>query len=151
MKGTVHGRDAIVLPDDAAKEMKRPGGLRASLGKAFGTVREKATEVSGKLGTAAKKARAASEKAGEKALGTVREKAHEYSDKLGDAAKKARAASEKMGEQALAAAKDVRETVEKKVEALHGKPVARKAPKKAVKKAPAKRKTAKKAPVRQSS
>jgi hypothetical protein len=114
-------------------------------------VREKATEVSGKLGTAAKKARAASEKAGEKALGTVREKAHEYSDKLGDAAKKARAASEKMGEQALAAAKDVRETVEKKVEALHGKPVARKAPKKAVKKAPAKRKTAKKAPVRQSS
>jgi uncharacterized protein YrrD len=123
VKGTVHGRDALVLPDEAAKAIKRPGGLRASLEKAVGTVREKAGEVGGKLSVAAKRARDVGEAAGEKALA-----------------------------RAKGAAKEAREAVEKRVEELKHKPApaakkapAKKAPAKAKKAAP-KKKAAKKAP-----
>jgi len=144
-KGTVHGRDAIVLPDAATEAITRPGGLRASLEKALGTVREKATEVGGKVSEAAKKARTVGEAAGGKALAKAK-----------DAAARARTVGEATGEKALARAKDVahdaKEAVEKRVEALKAKEEepakpAKKAPVKA-KKAPAKRAAAKKAPVK---
>lgn len=130
-KGTVHGRDAIVLPDDAAKAITRPGGLRASFEKAMGTVREKAGEVSEKVSDAAKRARDAGEAAGGKAFA-----------------------------RAKGAAKEAREAVEKGVEGLKTKPAPgaakapapkappKKAPAKAKKAAPKKKAAAKKAPAR---
>ncbi len=139
-KGTVHGRDAIVLPDEAAAAIERPGGLRASFGKALGVVRERAAEVGDKLSDAAKKARTVGETAGEKALAKAKV-----------AAKKARAAGESVGEKALAkakdAAQDAKEAVEHQVDAMKAK-AAPKAAKKAAKKAPAKatKATPKKAP-----
>jgi uncharacterized protein YrrD len=146
-KGTVHGRDAIVLPDAATEAIKRPGGLRASVGKALGVVRERAAEVGDKLSDAAKKARTVGESAGEKALAKAKV-----------AAKKARTVGEAAGEKALAkvkdAAHDAKEAVEEQVEALTGKdkPAAKKAPAKAkpavAKKAPAKKAAAKKAPAK---
>jgi uncharacterized protein YrrD len=126
-KGTVHGRDAVVLPDEATKAITRPGGLRASWGKAVGVVREKAGEVSDKLSDAAKKARTAGGTAGEKAYA-----------------------------RAKGAAKEARQAVEKRVDALKAKPgavkaepaaPAKKAPAKARKAAP-KKAAAKKAPAK---
>jgi len=147
-KGTVHGRDAIVLPDEAAEAIKRPGGLRASFEKALGAVRERAGEVGDKLSDAAKKARTAGEAAGGKAFARAK-----------DAAKKAREAGESVGEKAVAKAKDVahdaKEAVEHQVDAMKGKgePAPKPAPK--AKKAAPKRKAAaarktgaKKAPAR---
>jgi len=148
LKGTVHGRDAVVLPDEAVKAIQRPGGLRASLGKALDVVKERAGEVGDKLSDAAKKARTVGGAAGEKALAKAK-----------DAAKRAREAGEAVGEKAVAKAKDVaqdaKEAVEHQVEAVRGKaapkaakkaPAKKGAPKKAApKKAPAKRAPAKKA------
>ena len=147
-KGTVHGRDAIVLPDEAAEAIKRPGGLRASFEKALGAVRERAGEVGDKLSDAAKKARTAGEAAGGKAFARAK-----------DAAKKAREAGESVGEKAVAKAKDVahdaKEAVEHQVDAMKGKgELAPKPAPKAKKAAPKKRTAAarktgaKKAPAR---
>ena len=116
--GTVHGRDAIVLPEEAAKAIKRSGGLRASIGKAWGAVRETAAGVSDKVSDAAKKARTAGESAGEKAVAKAKH-----------------------------AVKDAKEAVEDQVEALEDKlgkkapAKAKKAPakKKATRKAPARK------------
>jgi uncharacterized protein YrrD len=131
-KGTVHGRDAIVLPDEAAEAITRPGGLRASFEKALGVVRERAAEVGDKLSDAAKKARTAGEAAGGRAFAKAKV-----------AAKKARTAGEAAGEKALAkakdAAQDAKEAVEHQVDAMKGKAKpAPKAAKKAAAKAPAK-------------
>jgi len=54
--GTVHGRDAIVLPSDANASVNRPGGLRQRIEKAYDSVVEATTEVGQKVSTAAKKA-----------------------------------------------------------------------------------------------
>ncbi|MBM3499552.1 MAG: hypothetical protein FJX74_12905 [Armatimonadetes bacterium] len=133
-KGTVHGRDAIVLPEAAEKAIKRPGGLRASFEKALGAVKERAGEMGDRLSDAAKKARTAGEAAGEKALAKAK-----------DAAKRARAAGEAAGGKAVAKAKDIaqdaKEAVEHQVEAVRGKP-------EPAKKAPAKKAAAKKAPAK---
>lgn len=127
IEGTVHGRDAIVLPENAAQAIKRPGGLRAKLEKAFGAVREKASEVSDKLAGAAKKARTVTEEAGEKALAK---------------AKEAGKVVEKRVETLTAKAKPGK-TMAKKEPAKAKKATPKKTP---GKKAPAKKAPAKKAP-----
>jgi uncharacterized protein YrrD len=68
IKGTVHGRDAIVLPEDASAAIKRPGGLRAWIEKGYDAVREAATDVSERVSSAAKKVRDSAETAEEKAV-----------------------------------------------------------------------------------
>ncbi len=68
IKGTVHGRDAIVLPEDASAAIKRPGGLRAWIEKGYDAVREAATDVSERVSSAAKKVRDTAETAEGKAV-----------------------------------------------------------------------------------
>lgn len=72
IKGTVHGRDAVVLPEKATEAIERPGGLRAWLQKGYDAVREAATEVSGHVTSAAKKVKATAETAEEKAVETAK-------------------------------------------------------------------------------
>jgi len=72
IKGTVHGRDAVVLPEKATEAIERPGGLRAWLQKGYDAVRETATEVSGHVTSAAKKVKATAESAEEKAVETAK-------------------------------------------------------------------------------
>jgi len=119
VEGTVHGRDAVILPDGATASVTRPGGVRQRLEKAYDSVVEAATGVGQKMTAVAKKATEVAEEKGKSAL-----------DAVGETAKSARAA------------------VEVKVEAAKEKGAAKKAPpkKKAAKKkkAPAKKKGAKK-------
>ena len=61
IKGTVHGRDAVVLPEKATEAIERPGGLRAWLQKGYDAVREAATEVSEHVTSAAKKVKETAE------------------------------------------------------------------------------------------
>ena len=68
IKGTVHGRDAVVLPDDAADAMERPGGVRAWFEKGYDAVRDAATDVSERVSSAAKKVKASAESAEGKAV-----------------------------------------------------------------------------------
>ena len=87
VEGTIHGRDAVVLPDAAVAEITRPGGLRARLGKAVGVVREAATEVGQRVTTAAGKVRTATETAGRKAVKGAKAAAEVVEDKAADAVK----------------------------------------------------------------
>lgn len=119
VKGTVHGRDAVVLPEKAADVMERPGGLRAWFEKGYDAVRDAASEMSGRVTSAAKKVRAGAETAEGKAVET---------------AKAARDAVEKK----VAAA----------TKAPAKKPTKKKAPAKAKKKAAPKKKSRKKAPTK---
>lgn len=68
IKGTIHGRDAVVLPDDASQEIKRPGGLRAWIEKGYEAVREAATDVGERASSAAKKVKETAETAEERAV-----------------------------------------------------------------------------------
>ncbi len=54
--GTVHGRDAIVLPEEALTEINRPGGLRQQLEKAYDSVVGATKEVGQRVSTGYKKA-----------------------------------------------------------------------------------------------
>ena len=72
IKGTVHGRDAVVLPEKATEAIERPGGLRAWLQKGYDAVREAATEVSEHVTSAAKKVKETAEAGEERATEAAR-------------------------------------------------------------------------------
>ncbi len=96
VKGTVHGADAIVLPEAAASAITRPGGLRARFEKAVGAVKGTATQVSGRVSTAAGKVRSATEIATEKTVQRAKAAAEAVEDKAEDAV---RAVKRRIGEE----------------------------------------------------
>ncbi len=92
IKGTVHGRDAVVLPDDASAAIKRPGGLRAWLEKGYDAVREAATDMSERVSTAAKKVKTTAETAEEKAVAGAKAAREAVEKKVAEARRPAAAA-----------------------------------------------------------
>lgn len=165
LKGTVHGADAIVLPDSAVAAIERPGGLRSRFEKAVGVMRQTATEVGGRMTTAAGKVRSATEAATETAVKRARaaaevveDRATQVGGKMTTAAGKVKSATEAATGTAVKRAKAAAEVVEDRagdaVKAVKermaeppAKPVAKKAPAKAAPKpkaAPKKRAALKK-------
>jgi len=89
--GTVHGSDAVVLPEEASKQITRPGGLRAFLTKAMGSVRETATEVGQYVSTTAGKVKKAGAEAGAEAAKKAKAAADVVEDTAGGAVKAVKA------------------------------------------------------------
>lgn len=87
VKGTVHGADAVLLPQAAADSISRPGGLRARFEKAVGAMKDTATQVGGRVSTAAGKVRSATESATGEAVKRARAAAEVVEDKAEDAVK----------------------------------------------------------------
>ncbi len=146
VEGTVHGRDAIVLPSDADTAVNRPGGLRQRIEKAYDTVVDGASGVGQKVGTVAKKGWEAAEDTVKDVTGVV-EKTYAKATKKAKpvAAKKAKAAPIVEPEPApakKAPAKAKKAPAKKKAAAK------KKAPAKKKKKAASKKRAAKKAPTK---
>jgi len=90
-KGTVHGTDAVVLPDAAAAAITRPGGLRSRFEQAVDAVKETASQVGGRVSTAAGRVRSATESATGQAVKQAKAAAGVVEDKAEDAVKAVRA------------------------------------------------------------
>ncbi|MGQ9732961.1 MAG: PRC-barrel domain-containing protein [Candidatus Zipacnadales bacterium] len=88
IEGTIHGPDAIVLPDTAVSAIKRSGGLKKSFEKAWDTVREAATDVGDRLTDVAKRAKIVGETASAKALAQAKKATAIVEQKVAEVEKK---------------------------------------------------------------
>lgn len=103
--GTVHGQDAVIVPDEAAEEMGREaGGLRARFGQWGDTARKQAQQMSETARKQVQQVAESAEKIVDTSAETLKKEAAVVQERAVDIAAKAREAVTKLGEKEESAA-----------------------------------------------